>query len=85
MFILTLHLRHTLPSLARYRAWKFKCGTGPYVRLMEEYPKVTTAFLGLNQAFRKVPADLCRTRDRPRIPLTLSLTSFTTLTTESHP
>ncbi len=36
------------------------CGTGEYQRLMAQYPLVTDAFLGLDQKFQDVIADICK-------------------------
>jgi len=42
------------PRLLRHRSWTFKCGTGVYVRLMDEFPKVTAALAGLDAPFQEV-------------------------------
>ena len=36
------------------RSWSFKCGTGPYIKLMDQYPKVTEVLLGLAPRFQEV-------------------------------
>ena len=38
------------------------CGTGAYVRLMEQYPLVTEAFLNLAEPYQKVSISLSQTR-----------------------
>lgn len=37
-----------------HRTWSMSCGDGAYVRLMEEYPLVTEAFLKLGKPYQKV-------------------------------
>ena len=43
------------PRPLRLRSWTFKCGSGVYVRLMDEFPKVTAALAGLDAPFQEVP------------------------------
>ena len=38
----------------------YPCGYGPYVQLMDEYPKVTAVFLSLKPAYKKVITDITR-------------------------
>nr|A0A144YEA5.1 RecName: Full=Squalene synthase LSS [Botryococcus braunii]AMV49168.1 squalene synthase [Botryococcus braunii] len=42
------------------RKWSMKCGYGPYVQLMEEYPMVTGVFLKLDPGPREVITEICR-------------------------
>ncbi|KAI3429253.1 hypothetical protein D9Q98_005350 [Chlorella vulgaris] len=42
------------------RKWKMSCGSGEYVRLMENYPLVTDVFLRLDQRYQSVIADICQ-------------------------
>ncbi|EFN59888.1 hypothetical protein CHLNCDRAFT_18492 [Chlorella variabilis] len=42
------------------RSWKMSCGSGEYVRLMENYPLVTDVFQGLDKRYQQVIADICK-------------------------
>lgn len=43
------------------RKWKMSgCGSGAYIRLMENYPLVTDVFLSLDTEYQRVIADICK-------------------------
>jgi len=53
-----------LPALATFAAdmqnpeWRHRCGYGPYIRLMDEYPRVTRVLLRLEPRYRAVIVDV---------------------------
>ncbi|KAL3150785.1 hypothetical protein ABBQ32_000552 [Trebouxia sp. C0010 RCD-2024] len=42
------------------RQFKYQCGYGAYIRLMNQYPRVTDVFLRLNPKYQQVIADITR-------------------------
>ena len=41
------------------RQFKFQCGYGAYVRLMNQYPRVTDVFLSLDEKYQQVWQNYC--------------------------
>ena len=64
------------------RSWSFKCGTGPYIKLMDEYPKVTEVFLELDAPFQQVPPGVFVRQSSPEPRSGFTLPSAETCSTD---